>query len=204
MKLFRMSIIVAFMLFFPGSSQAAYVDSGYSAGYMVPGNFGGFTNSYEVDRLVIEDFWGELAPKSKLTITYALITPLSYTHTTTRDTALSAHASHYAPIDGSFVDVRLDSEGNYITSSYQDPLVPTDAQLFGYNLGIVTILNLLDSSSFFSSQISAYIEAIDGVSGVIQTSYSVSPVPLPAALPLFGFGFAALAGTRIRRKKAKV
>ncbi len=67
--------------------------------------------------------------------------------------------------------------------------------------GITTITNLSKGLVNFTMQfIGSLLPA-----GTTLASYSVSAVPLPAALPLFGFGLAGLAGvSRFRRSRKSV
>jgi len=64
--------------------------------------------------------------------------------------------------------------------------------------GITTLTNLTGGTIQFTSQI---VSLMMGPSAFLNVHASVSQVPLPAALPLFGLGIASLAGYRAKKKK---
>lgn len=64
--------------------------------------------------------------------------------------------------------------------------------------GTLTIKNLTDRVIGFGLSLTAILSG----SSIFYLDGVVSAVPLPAALPLFGLGFASLAAYRARKKKA--
>lgn len=67
----------------------------------------------------------------------------------------------------------------------------------GY-IGTAIVKNLSTFAAHFTSILTSVLGA--GTSALY--SYEVKPVPLPAALPMFGLGLAALAGVRRKMKKS--
>ncbi len=99
----------------------------------------------------------------------------------------------------------MDPPGFSVSSGTEDgssstALAVASAQIdFGADTATVIIKN-------FSSGVANYLNVFAGlVNGNkdLQIAYNVSAVPVPAALPLFGAGIAALTGFGARRRKRK-
>lgn len=134
---------------------------------------------------------GSLAANNILTINYSV----SNLSSSLRSVSLEA----YADAGTKSVDVNLstglgvynddDDQGNLAIAALWDPATLS---------GSLTIENL----SGVKASITSWLTAVLKGAGTFTLSASVSSVPLPAALPLFGLGLAALAGYRAKNKKA--
>lgn len=90
------------------------------------------------------------------------------------------------------------SEGSY-DGVASEALAFSSAQLnIGTSSGSAIIKNY---SEGFLDIVSVLVGAIAAGGNTYTISYSVSSVPLPAALPMFGMGIIAVAGMRARSKK---
>lgn len=80
------------------------------------------------------------------------------------------------------------------------PLYFADVEAFEDNANKITT-TIINNSTGSTSFRSAFVQlALDDLFPSVLVSYDVSAVPVPAALPMFGFGIASLMGVGIRRK----
>lgn len=193
MKLIRAIIVFAFFAISSSSSHAAILSYSKNVGLLNDGDFGKYQNFYQGENYVSETLSGSLAKNSILTITYTLTDALQTSVTASAFKLFSwlSYGSDYD--DGSGID--------HSSNGTNNPLLTTVANVIDPNHGSVVISNLTAKKVGFVSLIVSHLY---GDSSSIITSYEVTSVPLPAALPLFGLGIAALAGARVRRKKTNV
>jgi len=92
---------------------------------------------------------------------------------------------------GYFITPNGSSSSNYTIDAYSDSSLP--------NQYFISVANL--TNSILDLKTALKLKGITSLAAV-STMYQTSPVPLPAALPLFGLGLAGLAGYRRKQKKS--
>lgn len=136
-------------------------------------------------------FDGTLSSKSILTLTYSI------DGGTLRK---ASGTSAYLDIPGT--SLWIDTDMNKLEDSSSSLSILLSGIIDnGNRTGILTISNLSSQVAFVSVLFDALMSTT--AAGVLRVSASVAPVPLPAALPLFGLGIASLVGYGAKRKKAK-
>jgi hypothetical protein len=159
-------------------------------GTLVAGDSGFYSTTVN-NKFYEHDVLGALSSMSKITFTYdltntsenggAAISSIGYTVT---DPVFSASAS-------------AEEAGVSMSDVSSDHLILASAAMTTDFAGTTTITNLSKNRIInFTSTIAAYLTK----GAQLTVSYAVTAVPLPAALPLFGLGIAALAGIRAKKK----
>lgn len=160
----------------------------------------GFISSPTLGTNVVNQITGQLAQNSMVTFTYAFesaLNPISI---------LSAGGNYsYNTSEGlnTGLTTALSSGTAYSISQVQanttsEPLAFSSANIHADNMGATAVIT--NSSAGVLNILSLFLGTV-GAAGNYTVSYSVSQVPLPAALPLFGLGLGALALSRKRKNK---
>lgn len=179
-------------------------------------------NEYEYDQLQIR---ASIPAHSKITFTYSSTGYKDYTTTVYENLGMIAlSANGYAiPIELAPGELylynveekeKVRATSGLIHSSQSIHILdhdgipsPGEALVFAgaqfdpdtVSSGTGYIINNTDASIEIRSVFEQYLLASG--TGITELHYEVSPVPLPAALPLFGLGLAGLAGIRSKKKK---
>jgi len=130
---------------------------------------------------------------------------ITFSYNTTNFVADAGHAiSHASSLSNSdtlSVYAKTGGEGDPMSSS--SALAFVSAQFVGGDSSSAkyVIKNLSDASIWVLSFLEQVYE--QGAAAGLSVSYDVSAVPLPAALPMFGFGLVAMAGLRRRKKSVE-
>jgi len=204
MSFFRIALFVAFASFFASNAQAATVVDYYGAdfdmGEVEIGQTGTITNDYyKRSSSYINAAYGLLPSNSMIRFDYTLtgvslgtleVGMASYEYKG-RDDYYTGSA--YANSNGS-------SEAfGFVNGISSTPLVLATANMTSPSTGYIIIKNYASEAADFL----AMIMGILSLGGQVAATYAVTEIPLPAALPLFGLGLAALTGAGLRRKKMK-
>ncbi|PJB70858.1 MAG: hypothetical protein CO093_06900 [Alphaproteobacteria bacterium CG_4_9_14_3_um_filter_47_13] len=183
-----------------GTVSAATVDfnAGVDMGTVSIGQTGTITADH-FGNLILNKITGSLPANGMITFTYNFAGNLV--------SGFLAAGSSYSYIDGgsdfagksvSIAPLGLSSTNGTVDGFPSTALSVASAQIdFDNNTATSTIKN-------FSSGVVDYVNLFAGLvlgNKNLEIAYSVSAVPLPAALPLFGIGLAALAGFGARKRK---
>jgi len=197
--------LAAMIAFAAPKAQAATVDftgNHYNMGLVEIGDVGTIaTNSFYQDGGYKHDYARGLLPSNAaITFTYTFSAPIGEWDYVQGEAAYRDPPYRYrvaADSNGWTLNQEaLQGHGFHDTTDVLD--VSVSALMAPDRLsGTVTITNLADVAANFASYFLSYCHRC---SGIVSTTYAVSSVPLPAALPLFGLGLAGLAGYRLRKK----
>ena len=199
-KILTVGAVALAMAFGSNGAQAAYDYTGSSVnmGTVSVGDIGTIGNIGNFGPSVVSEISGSLPANSMITFTYSFSGNIA--------SGVLGAFGDYSYDDGA------DSFSGYATSSNlfgssaeglkngsaSTPLAVASAQIdFSSNIATAVIKNV---SSGTVDYLNLFVGMISGNKN-LQVSYSVSAVPLPAALPLFLAGLAALMGFSHRRKK---
>ena len=195
-KFFIVSILALSLLSFANNASAANVN--YDLGTVAIGDTGVLVSNHP-DILVTNNIAGSLPSNSMITFSYNFGGSLLSGY-------LSAGADYSYLMDGdSFNGGALNTSPTGINYSFgtvngvsSTPLVMASAQIDTATTGTTVITNNSGGLGTFASVFQGLIAGNNDVT----VAYSVSAVPLPAALPLFGAGLSALGFGAWRRRKA--
>jgi len=154
-----------------------------------------YDHYFSTDGDIDAAFYGNIAANTKITFVYSLSDVTSGVDSaklkSTGSTVTSISANNY----NVYTSVKLGAADSEKPSS--DGLVLAGASLPSLTQGKTTVINLTQSELGFRSEILAFL---DGTAR-LHVVATITPVPLPAALPLFGAGLLGLAGLRRRNKQ---
>ncbi|MCB1529592.1 MAG: hypothetical protein KDJ42_01130 [Alphaproteobacteria bacterium] len=187
------------------SAAAAVVDFSGSVVEMTPepldiGQTGTITGGGGGGSSVLSIINGILPPSSMVSFSYSFASPIT--------SGLLADFGAYFYNDGfhDYAGWAADdsSSGTPLSDGTTDgtfsgALAFASAQLTGLTSGTAIIKNFSAGSLDFMA---VFLGTVAG-STAFDVSYVVSAVPVPAALPMFGLGLAALAGYRARKRAKK-
>ena len=191
MKPCRLLLIAVVVLCFglsAGKASAAYSED---LGTVVPGAAGSFTFSGGgvTGLWVAGDVFGKLPPLSMVEFTYNSTGPFLFQ-------TLTSAGQYNGGLEYSFENVPSGAAGSSAGS-----LVITSAQILSSQEATGIIKNLSSEIADFQSVFAGFFF---GAGKQLNIEYSVSAVPVPAALPLFVMGLGGLVFGARRKKKAQV
>ncbi len=198
-KILTIGAAVLAMAFGSHSANAAYDYTGFSVnmGNLSVGDSGVIGDIGHFGSAIVSQVSGSLPANSMITFTYNFSGNLQ--------TALFGVLGEYNYVDGGNTYEGYASASNLLgvnavgltNGLSSTPLAVASAQTdFGTNTATAVIKNV---SSGVVDYLNLFVGLVSG-SKNLEISYSVSAVPLPAALPLFLSGLAGLMGFSYRRK----
>lgn len=202
-KILTVGAVALAMAFGSNGAEAAYDYTGSSVdmGTVSVGDTGTIGNIGNFGPLVASNISGSLPSNSMITFTYSFSGNVAtgvlgafgdYDYNTGTD-SFSGYASSSNLFGSNSAGIK--------NGSASTPLAVASAQIdYSNNTATAVIKNI---SSGTVDYLNMFVGFISGNKN-LEVSYSVSAVPLPAALPLFLAGLAALMGFSHRRKKQEV
>ncbi|MFP4097373.1 MAG: VPLPA-CTERM sorting domain-containing protein [Alphaproteobacteria bacterium] len=201
-KVFLFAGIVFPLIFSISSVKAAPVDytgSLVDMGVLQEGQYGSITGQGRTSKTAVSAIFGLLPTQNTLTLNYSFEGDI-------RHALLGAGGGYTKKISGNVYNglaavhsaggVAFSYNGRQIDRVSSTPLALTAAQIRPDNNATVVIINRSSAQLKVISFLSAFLNG----SSSYDVQYNVSAVPVPAALPMFGFGLAALAALRQRKK----
>jgi len=209
-RIFTLLTLAAFILF-AGSMQsnAATIDFtgfNYNMGTVVAGNNGAIaTNDLSNPHGVFYDYAeGVLPSNTKITFTFNTDPSIysRYQYSFAEGVSQNADDTYiyrsWAASDGWFMNEKAGKDGVFAPTAPTFGLQTTASLSSDKTIATVTVTNLSEVAANFKSYL---FSPSSSISGLISTTYNVSAVPLPAALPLFGLALAGMAGYSRKKKK---
>ncbi len=200
-KILMVSIISIGLAFGANNASAAIVD--YSGGDVNMGNVvvgqSGTITGDSLGALIVNNISGALPNNSMITFTYNFAgNLLGGILASGAEYSYNVGADNFSGSTLSINPMGLQYSFGTTNGTSSAALAMASAQIdFTANTATAIITNdsagLLDFASFFTGLVIG--------DNNLSVAYSVSSVPLPAALPLFGLGLTAFAGYSIRKRK---